>query len=110
MTQKFIVIILILLTSACQARTIKDPQRTIIRPQQNFSRQPLALVIGNLRYEHNPLNNPVNDATDMGRLLKEIGFEVTLKTNLNQRAMEDAIREFAKRLSENRGIGVFYLS
>jgi len=107
---KFILIIFILLTSACQARTIKESQRTVIRPQQSFSRQPLALVIGNLRYEHNPLNNPKNDATDMGKLLKEIGFEVTLKINLNQGAMEDAIRQFAQRLSKNRGIGVFYFA
>jgi len=110
MKHKIIVISFILLASVCQARTIKEPQRTVIRPQPSFSRQALALVIGNLRYEHNPLNNPVNDATDMGRLLKEIGFEVTLKTNLNQRAMEDAIREFAQRLSENRGIGLFYFA
>ncbi|MEN8220251.1 MAG: caspase family protein, partial [Pseudomonadota bacterium] len=110
MIHKFIVIILILLISACQARTIKEQQRAVIRPQPSFSKQPLALVIGNLRYEHNPLDNPVNDATDMGRLLEGFGFEVIVKIDLNQRAMEDAIRDFARRLSESRGIGVFYFA
>jgi uncharacterized caspase-like protein len=111
---------LVLLISGCEAATTKSilqrtlspyPQRgTVIRPEPTttFSRQPLALVIGNERYEYNPLNNPMNDATDMAHLLKEIGFETTLKTNLNQRAMDDAIRDFGERLSKSRGLGLFY--
>jgi formylglycine-generating enzyme required for sulfatase activity len=104
-----------LLINGCQTGTPKSPDNSQrgkpLRPNKpttTFSRQPLALVIGNERYEHNPLNNPVNDATDMARLLKKIGFEVTLKTDLNQRAMDEAIHEFGKRLSKSRGIGLFY--
>ncbi len=70
----------------------------------------LALVIGNNQYEYSPLQNPVNDATDMARVLEEIGFEVILKTNLDLRAMKKAIREFGKRLAKSRGVGLFFFA
>jgi hypothetical protein len=35
-----------------------------------------ALVIGNAAYKTSPLTNPVNDARDIARSLRELGFEV----------------------------------
>ncbi|OAD22296.1 peptidase C14 caspase catalytic subunit p20, partial [Candidatus Thiomargarita nelsonii] len=75
-----------------------------------FYKHPLALVIGNEKYEHNSLINPVNDAKAMRALLKKMGFEVTLKTNLNQRAMNEAIDDFGKQLLKSRGIGLFFFA
>jgi len=72
--------------------------------------KPVALVIGNKQYQYGVLKNTVNDATDIARVLKEIGFEVILKTNLNQRAMDDALRLFGRRLSESNSVGFFYFS
>jgi hypothetical protein len=59
----------------------------------------LALVIGNSRYQHNPLKNPINDATDVRNVLKNMGFKVSLETNLTQRALDDAIYEWVQFVS-----------
>jgi len=69
--------------------------------------QKLALVIGNGNYATAPLQNPVHDATDMAAALNNLGFDVTLKTDAGQRAMEKAIRRFGKQLRSG-GVGLFY--
>lgn len=66
-----------------------------------------ALVIGNGSYQSSPLKNPLNDATDMASVLNRLGFEVTLKTNANQRMMEESIRAFGNKLRSG-GVGLFY--
>jgi len=72
--------------------------------------KPLALVIGNLTYEHKPLRNTINDVIDIAAVLRKIGFEVILKTNLNQSQMDDAIDNFGNRLLQTQTIGLFYFS
>ncbi|MDP3427926.1 MAG: caspase family protein, partial [Humidesulfovibrio sp.] len=67
----------------------------------------LALVIGNSAYESSPLHNPVNDATDMGNMLKSMGFEVIRELNANQKQMENAIRTFQGRLGKD-SVGLFF--
>ena len=69
----------------------------------------LALVIGNSAYQTAPLKNPTNDAEDMAANLKELGFEVILKKDADQRTMEDAIRYFGRQL-RNGGVGLFYFA
>jgi S1-C subfamily serine protease len=69
--------------------------------------QRVALVIGNGAYNSAPLKNPVNDAHDMAAVLKTLGFNVVLKTNVNLRSMEEAARDFGSRLKRG-GIGLFY--
>jgi uncharacterized caspase-like protein len=70
-----------------------------------------ALVIGNGKYEQNPLTTTVNDATDMANVLHKQGFTVTIKTNLIRSEMEVAIRQFKKRLYANqKAVGLFYFS
>ncbi len=69
----------------------------------------IALIIGNGRYKSSPLRNPVNDAEDMARVLRERGFEVLLRTDANHKDMEKAIREFGEKLRQG-GIGFFYFS
>ncbi|OAD19866.1 peptidase C14 caspase catalytic subunit p20 [Candidatus Thiomargarita nelsonii] len=55
------------------------------------------------------LRNPVNDASDMAKTLRELGFDhVTLKTDLpNGEAMEKAVHQFSLKL-ERGGVGLFY--
>jgi TPR repeat protein len=67
----------------------------------------IALVIGNGAYKAAPLKNPVNDARDMAKTLKEMGFEVILKLNVGHRDMEEVIREFGATLRQG-GLGLFY--
>ena len=57
----------------------------------------VALVIGNGAYKNTPaLSNPPNDAADVAEALKAIGFEVTLKVDVEKRQMDQAIAQFAR--------------
>jgi len=67
----------------------------------------IALVIGNSGYAKFPLKNPANDATGMAKALKQCGFNVSLKINVDHRNMEKSIRDFGKRL-KNSEAGLFF--
>ena len=67
----------------------------------------VALVIGNGAYPASPLKNPVNDARAVSRALKDLGFDVTHRENLTQKAMADVIRQFGARLTPGTA-AVFY--
>ncbi|MEM7463651.1 MAG: caspase family protein, partial [Pseudomonadota bacterium] len=59
----------------------------------------VALVIGNSAYENaSALANPSNDASDMGTALNDLGFEVVIGTDLDNRAMRAKVREFGRLL------------
>ena len=73
----------------------------------------LALVVGNGGYDPaniTRLDNPVNDARLMASTLETVGFEVSLVTDADREAMNEAIEEFGKRLRvEGRdAVGLFY--
>lgn len=67
----------------------------------------VALVIGNSRYETGPLRNPVNDATLIAATLREMGFDVIARTDVNLREMQGAIKEFSRKI-QNGAVGLFY--
>ena len=69
----------------------------------------LALVIGNQAYQQSPLRNPVRDATAIGRLLSEMGFEVTLKQDVKLREMSEAIGAFTSHLHSG-DLALFFYS
>src|SRR5262249_35825097 len=59
----------------------------------------VALVIGNGAYSFaTRLPNPTNDAADIAKVLREIGFDVVEGIDLDRRAMEEKIRAFADKL------------
>lgn len=68
----------------------------------------VALVIGNGAYNSAPLKNPMNDARDISRVLKKVGFDVHTLTNSSYRQMENAIHAFGKKLQKTGGVGLFY--
>ncbi|MCK5716320.1 MAG: caspase family protein, partial [Thiomargarita sp.] len=71
----------------------------------------LALIIGNGAYQHvQPLDNPVNDAKDMAKVLKKLGFEVIVKYNVTNQEMTEAVENFGTRLQRKGGVGLFYFS
>lgn len=77
----------------------------------------LALVIGNAQYLDDVLSKPtqrsVNDANDVSRELRELGFEVTEKTNADLPAMTQAVASFLQDLSKpenSDAIAVFYFA
>ena len=69
----------------------------------------VALVIGNSSYVVGPLKNPINDAEDMTRMLRTLGFNVTLRQNATHRQMIEAIGELGRQLKAG-GVGLFYFA
>ena len=68
----------------------------------------LALVIGNSAYQHAPLlKNPRNDADDLAVMLEKLGFTVIRGVDLDKRAMDRTIQEFAATL-HGADAGVFF--
>jgi len=84
-------------------------QDRVIRLAPAKTEQRTALIIGNSTYAEAPLKNPVNDASDIAALLREIGFKVSLVTNADRRRMRAAIRDFAQELKRG-GVGLFYFA
>ncbi len=60
----------------------------------------VALVVGNSAYTHTVvLDNPRNDATDVATALTDVGFDVVSVFDADKRAMDQAVRAFADKLS-----------
>ena len=76
--------------------------------EQNKKLKRYALVIGNSTYEHSPLKNPTNDAKAMAASLKKQGFEVSVFYNQTQEQMKKNISEFGTKITENKGVGLFF--
>jgi hypothetical protein len=67
----------------------------------------LALVIGNSNYKGGTkLLNPANDANLMAETLTNLGFEVIKRIDADKQSMEDAIRDFSKKLP-NYNVALF---
>ena len=67
----------------------------------------VALVVGNDKYATAPLRNPVNDATAVAAKLREVGFEVVLRTNVSQRELTRAVRDFGEKVTPG-AVALFY--
>lgn len=87
-------------------RTLQVQQSTA---QVLQTRQRVALVVGNSSYRDAPLANPVNDARAIAKALEASGFQVTLRENVDQRAMLASLREFGDKLRSG-GTGLFYFA
>ena len=61
----------------------------------------VALVIGNSNYAPSRLRNPVPDAMAMTLKLRSLGFEVTEKLDVDQRAMRRAMIDFGRHCHVN---------
>jgi formylglycine-generating enzyme required for sulfatase activity len=71
------------------------------------SQKRTALVIGNSNYQSSSLRNPVNDASDMAQALSNLGFQVTLGTDMTRKEMRLSIRAFGDKLNAG-DVGLFY--
>ena len=68
----------------------------------------VALVVGNSAYEYAPkLANPSNDAGDMTARLQALGFEVIGGTDLDRRALVEALIKFG-RAAEKADVALFF--
>jgi Tfp pilus assembly protein PilF len=69
----------------------------------------VALVIGNGAYARvRPLPNPTNDAREMAKSLRAIGFVVTEGTDLDRTAMQTTIRDFLRDAAQSQVAVVYY--
>jgi uncharacterized caspase-like protein len=69
----------------------------------------VALVIGIGAYVHaGRLANPANDARDVAAALRELGFAVTEAIDLDRRALDATLRDFAHRIAAADVALVFY--
>jgi invasion protein IalB len=70
----------------------------------------VALVVGNASYKFMPrLTNPINDATDVEKAFKDLGFETVLATDTDRSSMNVALDRFSK-LVRGANVAVVYYS
>ncbi|MEI9901448.1 MAG: caspase domain-containing protein [Hyphomicrobium sp.] len=68
----------------------------------------VALVVGNSKYsEATPLANPANDANEIATALKGAGFEVILGLDVDKRAFDTKVRNFAELL-DGSDVAIFF--
>lgn len=68
----------------------------------------VALIIGNGAYKNVPsLPNPPKDATAIAALLRNLGFDVAMGTDLTQATMTDSLRKFASD-ADNADVALFF--
>jgi len=91
------------------SRTIKVKKKEVVVVDEKKDDR-IALIIGNAAYydANAKLKNPVNDANDMERRLKSLGFKVFKITDATQITMKQKIREFGKQLNGNKVALFFY--
>ena len=80
----------------------------LVLVQPAAAQKRVALIVGNSAYAHaGPLANPANDAADMAAALKEVGIEVLLGLDLDKRAFDLKVRDFARALM-GADSGIFF--
>ena len=70
----------------------------------------VALVVGNARYANRPLLNPAKDAGAMAAALREAGFSVTEKYDLEYDAFNRAVTDFGRSIKDPNTVALFYYS
>jgi uncharacterized caspase-like protein len=84
--------------------TVLDAERSL--PAAATRR--VAFVVGNSAYQFTPiLENPKNDATDVGAALQKAGFQVIEGFDLNKGEFDKKVREFAAAL-QGAEVGLFF--
>jgi hypothetical protein len=92
--------------AALQSQGAPRPSRhaALARPERR-----VALVIGNAAYKISPLENSVNDATDIDQTLKRLGFQTTLIRNATLGQMREATRRFADQI-QSADVALIYFA
>ena len=69
-----------------------------------------ALVVGNANYSPaiGKLKNAVNDAVDIGKKLKKLGFEVQTLTDSNLQKMEAGVAKIAQKIRQDDTVLFYY--
>jgi hypothetical protein len=110
--RKIILIFFVITMSLIFSVSYAADNRTIRRNNDatTGSERRIALVIGNADYKNETtLKNPINDANDMEKVLRNLGFDVIARLNAGKKEMVEIIREFGNLLKKNE-VGLFYFA
>lgn len=105
---RFLMLVMMLVASfAVTAQTTSATRgASVVRAESSEKR--VALVVGNGRYAHlGKLENSVNDAADIARVLKKIGFEVIHVQDSNRQGFFSAMKQFRQSIQQG-GVSLFY--
>ncbi len=70
----------------------------------------IALIIGNSGYEYaDVLPNPKNDANAIGAALEAVNFDVDIRIDVDQRGMQEALRDFGLK-AETADVAIVYFA
>ncbi len=100
-------LLLLLLICTTAAQSAFAQPRGAARSGDLTAVKRVALVVGNSKYAESPLKNPANDARDMAKALRGLGFDVIEKIDVGQRDLNRAIADFGSRLTVD-GVALFY--
>lgn len=98
----------ILKTTSVLAGTALIPSCLFAANDRGLEAPRIGLIIGNSKYIENPLSNPKNDASAMGKELKLMGFDIDLLLDASLQDIGVAIQKYTSRLSKTKAIGLFY--
>src|SRR5205085_6828361 len=105
-TSLLVMIMLLALPTCGQEDRVKAAMKEA-RPLYNGKR--IALVWGNSSYQQGRLRNPANDAEDIAKALRELGFEVTLKIDVRFKSdMVRQLEDFGRQITLNSTALCFY--
>lgn len=94
----------------CAKTTDRRPSSRIGQRGQNEKIE--VLVVGNQRYQDRAgwlkLSSPEKDARDFAKLMRELGYPVSLHCDLSLREMKRAIDGFGAGLKRNSGALIYY--
>ena len=94
--------------TAAQTSPAVQTSPSLVTPLPTDSRRRVALVIGNGKYQFAaPLPNPPNDAADIAQALRKLGFDVVEGRDLDRPGMDNAIRQFSRKL-DGADIALFF--
>lgn len=96
-----------LVTLVVNSALAQERNLAIEHANSTSGEQRVALVIGNATYKTQPLGNPIHDAADIAAKLRNLGFEVTLRTNATQKEMTRAITQFGEHIKPG-SVALFY--
>src|SRR5690242_5427202 len=103
----FALITVISTVSQAEAGLKRDP----VAPQIESQQPRFALLIGNNAYPGARLKNPVSDARLVGHVLQQIGFDVTIATDVGLEEFQRVLNQFNNRISSSENaVVVFYFS
>lgn len=90
-----------------EARAAEEARQKVVAIPKSLHRK--ALVIGNENYQQiRKLETAAADAREVSKALKTVGFDVTLYTDLDSRAMRAAAREFKARIQSGDEVIFFF--